>query len=162
MHVCLFYYTHSALTKATQEYNELLGSGKGSDKAHYRLGWKVDDLSCLNKNGRKLILELSSFTEKLSDHSFDLKSFNLPRKLTDMRKELATFVTAMSKHTRIAATHIFVFMISPGKRNSKPYAIPIQYVSYRGMTEGNLRALIDQIVHEMHHRGMKVDGKQTF
>ena len=148
------------MAKATHEYNELLGSGKGSDKTHYRLGWQVDDLSCLYKNGRRLILELSSYAEKLS--APDLQSFNLPRKLTDLRKELTTFVSAISKHTRKAATHIFVFMISPGKRNSKPYAIPIQYVSYRGMTEGNLRALIDQIVHEMHHHAMKVDGNQKF
>lgn len=50
-------------------------------------------------------------------------------------------------------------MISPDKRDKKPYAIPIQCVSYRGMKDTTLRRLTNQIVHEMHHRQMKVAGK---
>lgn len=163
--VIFLFYTHSqnyaqniALAKATEQCNELLGSGKGSDKTQYRLGWKVDDLSCLNTNGRKLLVELSSFVEKLRDPMFDLQSFNFSLKLTNTRKELNTFIAALSKHTRVAATHIMVFMISPAQRDTKPYAIPIQCVPYRGMTEARLRKFVDQIVHEMHHRGMKVAG----
>lgn len=51
-----------------------------------------------------------------------------------------------------------VFMISPAKRDRKPYAIPIQCVSYRGMSDAKLRKLVNQIVHEMHSRAMKVAG----
>ena len=149
---------NTALAKATEQYNELLRSGKGGNKAQYRLGWKVDDLSRLNTNGRKLLVEVSSFVEKLKDPMFDLQSFNFNRRLTETRKELSIFITALSKHTRVAATHIMVYMISPAQRDSKPYAVPIQCIPYRGMTEARLREFVDQIVHEMHHRGMKIAG----
>lgn len=87
---------------------------------------------------------------------FDLQSFNLSRRLADVRKDLGIFITALSKHSRVAATHIMVFMIT--QRDSKPYAIPIQCVPYRGMTEARLRRFVDQIVHDMHFRGMKIAG----
>lgn len=154
-----FFFVYVALAKATEQYNELLGSGKGGDKKHYRLGWKIDDLSCLSKNGRKLVVELCSLMDKLKDPLFNLRSSNLPRRLSDTRKDLTTFITGISKHIRSVASHIMVFMISPGKRDSKPYAIPIQCVAYRGMTEANLRKLVNVVIHEMHHRDMKIAGK---
>ena len=86
----------------------------------------------------------------------DFRVENVPRQLDSISKLLTTFVTALSKHTRTAASHIFVFMISPDKREKKPYAIPIQCIPYRGMT---LWSLVNKIVHEMHHRQMKVIGK---
>jgi hypothetical protein len=55
---------------------------------------------------------------------------------------------------------IFVFMISPDKRDKKPYAIPIQCIPYRGMKDTTLRRLTSQIVHEMHHR--KMVGSELF
>ena len=129
---------------------------------HYRLGWTVDELSRLNEDGRKMSVEVSSLLDKLGDASFDLTTANVPRKVSAVRNALSTFVTALTKHTRTAASHIFVFMISCDKRDKKPYAIPIQCVAYRGMKEAMLRRLTNQIVHEMHHREMKVAGKLLF
>lgn len=152
-------YSYTALNKATSEYEKSLGSKKISDKMQYRLGWNVDDLSRLNEEARKMSVEVSSLLDKVRNTSFDLTTANVPRKVSDVRSALLTFVTALSKHTRTAASHIFIFMISSDKRDKKPYAIPIQCVSYRGMKEATLRRLTDQIVHEMHQRQMKVAGK---
>ena len=104
-------------------------------------------------------VEVSSLLDKIWETSFDLATANVPRKVSDVRSALSAFITALSKHTRTTASHIFVFMISSDKRDKKPYAIPIQCVSYRGMTDATLRRLTDQIVHEMHQRQMKIAGK---
>lgn len=68
---------------------------------------------------------------KIQDPECDLTAANLPRRLHEVQN--STFTTALTKYTRMVATHIFVFMISPSKRDKKPYAIPIQCVSYCGM-----------------------------
>ena len=109
------YYSYTALTKATSEYEESLESKKVSNKMQYRLGWNVD-LSRLNEEARKMFVEVSSLLDKIWDTSFDLATANVPRKVSDVRSALSTFITALSKHTRIAASHIFVFMISSDKR----------------------------------------------
>ena len=67
--------------------------------------------------------------------------------------------TGVYRHRRTAATHILVVMISTECRKKKPYALPIQCVSYTGMTVTELRRILNNIVSEMVKRGMKVTGK---
>lgn len=74
IHVHILVYT--ALTEATKEYSESLGSGK-NDKVKYRLGWKVDDLSRLNGEGRKLSVEVSTLIQKVQDPGLDLIAANI-------------------------------------------------------------------------------------
>ena len=119
----------------------------------------MDDLSRLNEDCRKLRVEISTLMDKIQDPDYDSRAANIPHKLGEVRNSLSVFITAFSKYTQTAASHIFVFMISPTKRDKKPYAIPIQCVPYRGMKESTLRKLTTQIAHEMHHRKMKVAGK---
>ena len=74
------------------------------------------------------------------------------------RSSLSTFVRNLSRHQRVQATHMFVFMISCDKRDSKPYAVPVQCLPYNSLTHSKLRQLINELIKEMVARGMKVAG----
>jgi len=51
-------------------------------------------------------------------------------------------------------------MISNEERDKKPYALPIQCLPYKGLSDAKVRELANKIILEMVRRGMKVVGKQ--
>ena len=53
------------------------------------------------------------------------------------------------------ATHMFVLMISFDKRDSKPYAVPVQCLPCNSLTHSKQRQLI---IKEIVAHGMKVAG----
>lgn len=83
---------------------------------------------------------------------------NIPARLTTLRKSATTFVRAASRHKRTAATHVLIFMISPEERNSKPYALPVQCIPYKGLSDSKVRELANVLIFEMTKRDMKVAG----
>lgn len=62
------------------------------------------------------------------------------------------------KHKRTAATHILVIMISTECRSKKPYALPVQCISYVGISVSQMRTILNQVVSAMNDRGMDVNG----
>lgn len=54
----------TVLKVATQSYETLLQSGK-ADKVKYNAGWKVEELSKLNKDGRQIVVEMKVFMQSL-------------------------------------------------------------------------------------------------
>ena len=74
-------------------------------------------------------------------------------------KKAADFVKEVVRHQRNSATHILVFMITPEERNKKPYALPVQCLPYKGVSDARVRKLADQIIQEMVKRNMKVAGQ---
>ena len=49
-------------------------------------------------------------------------------------------------------------MISNEERNKKPYALPIQCLPYKGLSDSKVRELANHIITEMVQRKMKVAG----
>ena len=47
----------AVLDTANQLYEQLLHSGK-ADKVKYNAGWKVEELSKLNDEGRRIVVEM--------------------------------------------------------------------------------------------------------
>ena len=72
--------------------------------------------------------------------------------------KLSSFVKAVSRHKRTAATHVFVFMVGTVDRCHKPYSLPVQCIPYKGLPDQQARKLADAVVAEMTSRGMKVAG----
>lgn len=83
---------------------------------------------------------------------------SIPSFLATLHKRLVGFVKAASRHKRIAATHILVFMISPEDRRSKPYALPVQCIPYKGVSDSKVRELANAVIHEIVNKKMKVAG----
>ena len=49
-------------------------------------------------------------------------------------------------------------MISPEKRDIKPYTIPVQCIPYHRLKDSAVRSIINKLVKEMHDRGMIISG----
>jgi len=50
-------------------------------------------------------------------------------------------------------------MISNKERNKKPYALPVQCIPYKGLSDSKVRQIANKVISEMAKRGMKVSGK---
>ena len=115
----------------------------------HRLEWEVDEL-------QHLLLECQGILRQFEELKHKI---NVP--LADLRARMRKFVKGIIRFRRTPASHIAVFMISDEERRRKPYAVPIQCVPYRGLTEVLGRKLVKAIVAEMHRRGMYVSGKMS-
>lgn len=131
---------------------------KVAEKTLFNLAWKVEELEKLIKQMRNLIVNISSLVDKIQDEEYDLVKHNVAYKLSSIRSTLLDAVKMLSKHQRIAATHIFVFLISTECRSCKPYALPIQCLPIRGLKDQQARDLANSIITAMVERGMKVSG----
>lgn len=65
-------------------------------------------------------------------------------------------------HQHTPATHILVFMISNEERSKKPYALPVQCIPYKGLSDAKVRELANKIIREMVKRKMNVAGKKVY
>ena len=107
-------------------------------------------------------MDVNGLIEKLQDEHCDWREENIPRRLTTIRQRVTTFIRGTTRHKRTAATHVLVFMISPEERNQKPYALPVQCLPYKGLSDAKARDLANKVIHEMVQRNMKVSGNQYF
>ena len=55
------------------DYTEKQQSGKCSDKFSINLAWKIKELGNLNESGRKLIMDVGCFFDKLQDEHCNWK-----------------------------------------------------------------------------------------
>ena len=83
---------------------------------------------------------------------------NIPSQLSNVRQKLVSYIKGVTRHQRTQATHILVFMISSEERRKKPYALPMQCVPYKTLTDSKIRSLANEIVSKMKKRKMNVAG----
>ena len=139
-------------------YSEKFQSDKYKDKDLITLSWKIKELSELNEIGRKLHTEIKVLSKRIEEHQCLWQQENIPGHLKDIRKNMVSFIKGVTRHQRTAATHILVFMISNEERRKKPYAIPVQCLPYKSLSDFKVRELANQIICEMTNRKMKVAG----
>lgn len=145
------------LQKVNREYECKVSEGKkGTDMLN--LAWDVKELDDLNSKGRSLLLECSVLREAVIDPDYDTITNNLPRQLSVLRENVLLFVKRVTKYRRVAATHILIVMISPEERNSKPYALTVQCIAYKSITDSEMRKICNNVIKEMTLREMKVAG----
>ena len=132
----------SALRNAQSTYEEKLSAPGTTDRVMFGLGWKIDELSRLNQQARKLMVDITVAQEYLSH----------------IRDPLKDFIKAITWHRRTPATHVLVTLISPSYRNRKPYALPVCCLAYSGLSEATARTHISAVIKEMQKRDMKVEG----
>ncbi len=158
----LLLHTYVALQEAQCTYEEkVMSTSKVPEKTLFKLAWQVQELEVLIKDVRKLVVNISALREKVQDEHYDLVKENTARKLGSIRTELMEAVKKLSRHQRNAATHIFVFMISPESRSRKPYALPVQCLPIRGLKDQQARELANKVIAAMVERNMKVAGTYT-
>lgn len=72
------------------------------------------------------------------------------------------YLRNLFKKKRTCATHVLVFMVADEQRNTKPYAIPIQYVPHKGIRDQEVRDLTKGIKEQMTNAHLKVVGMFYF
>ena len=145
------------LTKANNTYSEKLETERHKQKDMIALSWKVKELNDLGESGRQIYAEIKALTSRLQV-SVGSSEENIPHSLQTIRQKATAFVKGVVRHQRTAATHVLVFMISNEERNKKPYALPIQCLPYKGLSDNKVRELANRIITEMVKRKMKVAG----
>ena len=138
-------------------YSEKMQQNVNRQKDMVTLAWKIKELNELNHQGRSLHSAIGALSAKLSGECRWIED-NIPSQLKDIRKQLAVFIKGVTRHQRTPATHILVFMISNEERDKKPYALPVQCIPYKGLSDSKVRQLANKIIHEMKIRNMKVAG----
>ena len=109
--------------------------------------------------GRKLHSNIDVLLMKVGENHSLWVQDNVPSQLKGIRKDLVSFIKGVTRHQRTAATHILVFMISNEERRKKPYAIPVQCLPYKGLSDLKVRELSNKLIVEMKKRKMKVAGE---
>ena len=126
----------TVIKKNNDQLHEKLCSGKkASDKDLFSLSWTIDELSRLNSEGREMYAELLSICDLLKNESTDVIQVNMARRLSMLQDKCLSFFRGISRHKRVAASHVLVTMISPSQRNKKPYAVPVSCIPYKGLSE---------------------------
>ncbi|XP_065911420.1 uncharacterized protein [Dysidea avara] len=154
-------FLNAELIRSNDVYSEKLHSNKYNDKDLINLSWKLKELGDLNEMGRKLHSDIDVLSAKIGEHQHSWQQDNIPSQLKEIRTNLVAFIRGITRHQRTAATHILVFMISNEERRKKPYAIPVQCLPYKGLTDGRVRELSNKLIEEMTKRKMKVAGFTT-
>lgn len=151
----MFY--HLELTKANDTYSQKLETERHQQKVMITLSWKVKELNDLAENVRQVYTEIKALASRMQVREGSREE-NIPRILQTIRQKAISFVKGVVRHQRTAATHVLVFMISNEERNKKPYALPIQCLPYKGLSDSKVRELANHIITEMVQRKMKVAG----
>ena len=145
------------LAQANSIYSEKVQQGRNREKDLVSLAWKIKELSELNENGRALHTVISAIVTKLTGQCRWIED-NIPSQLKEIRQKLTAFIKGVTRHQRTPATHVLVFMISNEERDKKQYALPIQCIPCKGVSDLKGRQLANKIIHKMDARNMKVAG----
>ena len=151
----------TALSTADAEYHNKLQKRNGDTKALFTAGWKVEELAQLVDRFQTAITTVRSVMDMVADPTVNQVDVNIARHLTNIRETVTCLICDLTRHKHVPATHIFVLMISSEDRDIKPYAIPVQCVPYRSITQQQLRQLVGNLIKEMMCRGMKIAGQYT-
>ena len=148
------------MSKANIAYSEKLQLDRQKEKELITLSWKVKELGDLNETGRCLHSEVIQLSNSIQQGICRWREDNVPKQLSGIRERMVAFITAVTRHQRTPASHVLVLMISSEERNKKPYALPVQCIPYKGLSDSKVRELANKLIYEMVDRNMKVAGEK--
>ena len=127
----------------------------------HQLAWNVDEIGRLIDIGRKARVEIQCLLDSLENGSENMANTGANHRLSQVKRLLQDIVKGFYRYRRTAATHVLVIMISTETRTKKPYALPIQCLPYRSLTDSEIWGLLNSVIKEMALLGMKVAGRHT-
>lgn len=138
--------------EASKEYNTAV-QWKHAESKKMELAWSVAGFQELLKNAKDFIIQLDVV----------LKDFRLGglQSILKIRSSLQQYLKDLFSKKRLPASYLLVFMIADELRNKKPYAISIQFIPYKSLTDAMMRNLETKVEDAMKSAGMTVVGKNT-
>ena len=142
---------------------------KRSDKAVREDQWMQTDLETSLEEFNKLVAQLELVLDKQLTAEVDLKPTFGEVSLYNEKFILISYVKirecgpkeveGATRLLRTPASHCLVFMISQEERTRKPYALPVQMLPCRGISDGLMRRLADRVKVRMVTLGVDVCGE---
>lgn len=134
-------------------YNQVLEKGHSTEKKLMEVGWDSVEYMELLKKANSLKTEIESMlAEKRNGVKIGVIEFKLR-----MRK----YLKDLFLKKRLPAKYLLVFMIADELRNRKPYAVPVQFLPYKSITDSKLIELETTLQRIMEKNGMTVVGFTT-
>lgn len=133
--------------EASKIYNKAVEGKRSIESKLMELAWNVTGFQELLMTAKNLIMELEGVLDGgvISD---------LPK----LKSRLLQYNKNLFSKKRVAASYLLVFMISDELRNRKPYAVPVQFIPYKSLSDSKLRDLQVKVEKSMKNVGMTVVG----
>ena len=142
-------------SKSRDLYTTALNGKRTAEATLMELSWDLTGYEELLKQAKKFenLLEISS--------AASVKETVL-KLIGPLKLEFLSYLKGLYSKKRCAASHLMIFMIADECRNRKPYAVPVQFLSYKSITDSELRELELEVERAMNSLGMIVIGKVCF
>jgi hypothetical protein len=133
--------------EASDVYNKAVEGKRCGENKLMELAWNATGFQELLKTARKLIMELEGVLDG-----------GAIKDLAKLMSCLLQYNKDLFSKKRVAANYLLVFMISDELRNRKPYAVPVQFIPYKSLSDSKLRDLQVKVEKSMKDEGMTVVG----
>ena len=85
-------YLDVELQKTSDSYASKVKDGSSKEKTLLELAWKLDDLSRLSTDGRKMLVEMVSLKDLLPDRTTNIAAKNIVRRLVQLHQSLFAYI----------------------------------------------------------------------
>lgn len=147
-------FLEKGMSSAKRAYEVKLEKSRVSDNLMMKLAWDVAGYE-------QLLVKAKEF-EKDFDLMADELKLGVGRVVVrkhEMEKNLLLYYKELYSKKRNPASHLLVFMIADELRNTKPYAIPIQFIPIKSITDQQIRLLELEVETAMKSIEMVPVGK---
>ncbi|XP_072017737.1 uncharacterized protein [Amphiura filiformis] len=124
-----------------------------SEEKLKNINWEILEISTLLKKAQEIV---SDYTQLKTRTNNDIKKVHAVK-----WDEYTRYLRDIYKKKRTPATHVLVLMVSDEERKKKPYAVPVQYVPYKSITDAEAKKIADGVKEKMVEHGLKVVGIVT-
>ena len=137
--------------QTSKEYNDVVEKGHARENKLMELAWSVAGFQELLKKAMDMVVKLNNLLNDFTNDALQI--------CVKMRPDLLKYLKDLYSKKRSPADHLLAFMIADEKRDRKPYAIPVQFVPYKSLTDSILRDLELKVEEAMKSENMMVVGK---
>jgi hypothetical protein len=142
------------MASAKEKYEKKLTNFRCSDDLLMKLAWDVVGFEQLLKQANEFKNELELM---IDDLKLCLQNVVVTR-LRNLRGSIMQYYKDLYSKKRSPASHLLVFMLADELRNVKPYAVPIQFLPIKSITDDQSRQLEHEIEALMKSNGMVTVG----
>ena len=126
---------------AKEKYEKKLTNSRCSDDLLMKLAWDVVGFEQLLKQANNFKNELELM---VNDLKLGLQNVVVVR-IRNLERSIMQYYKDFYSKKRSPASHLLVFMLADELRNVKPYAVPIQFLPIKSITDDQIRQLEHEI-----------------
>lgn len=122
---------------AKEKYDKKLTNSRCSEDLFMKLAWDVVGFEQLLKQANDFKDELELV---VNDLKFGLQNVAVLR-IRKLEKSILQYYKDLYSKKRSPASHLLIFMLADELRNVKPYAVPVQFLPIKSITDDQIRQL---------------------